>query len=312
MSFTIAQLTDVHLGPLPELNPWDWNVKRAMGLANWKRRRKRVHRPEVVAQIVTDLKAQGPDHILVSGDLTNLGLPAEHKRALEFLRALGSPETVSAVPGNHDVYTRHLFDASIGHWAEYAGSVGEGRWFPLVREIGPVTLIGLNSAILTMPGIAAGHVDARQLERMIAALNDAGERGRFRLVMVHHPPLPGQAGPRRALRNAAELAMLLTHHGAELVVHGHNHRFMMDWVAGPGGAFPVIGAPSCSVAEVGAKEDIASYHLFTISGAPDTGYGLRFERRGLNAAGGEVVSLGVEEFATPDPQRTATYRAPAA
>ena len=37
---TIAQLTDVHLGPVVGLTPRYWNLKRATGFANWTKNRK--------------------------------------------------------------------------------------------------------------------------------------------------------------------------------------------------------------------------------------------------------------------------------
>ena len=45
----------------------------------------------VVHYAVEHLKV---DHIIVSGDLTNLGLPGEHAAALDWLTALGAPDRV--------------------------------------------------------------------------------------------------------------------------------------------------------------------------------------------------------------------------
>ena len=88
--FTIAHVSDVHLAPLPPFWPWHWNVKRALGYANWLRKRKFEHRRATTDRMVADLKRQLADHIVVSGDLTNIGMPREHEWALRWLEALGS------------------------------------------------------------------------------------------------------------------------------------------------------------------------------------------------------------------------------
>src|SRR5215467_8306949 len=105
-SLTIAQLTDVHLGPIAGFTPRYWNLKRLIGYANWLRNRGSVYQRAVLDRIVADLKAQHPDHIAVTGDLANIGLPQEHINALRWLESLGAPDRVTVIPGNHDIYSR--------------------------------------------------------------------------------------------------------------------------------------------------------------------------------------------------------------
>src|SRR5262245_39982 len=104
--FTLAHISDVHLGPLPLPGVTDCNLKRLSGYLNWHRNRKHLHLRPVLDSIVADLLAQRPDHIAVTGDLVNIGLPSEHLAALDWLATLGPPDRVSVVPGNHDIYTR--------------------------------------------------------------------------------------------------------------------------------------------------------------------------------------------------------------
>ena len=105
-AITIAHLTDVHLGPIAGFTPRYWNLKRALGYANWRRNRRPAYQRAVLDRIVVDLAAQAPDHIAVTGDLTNIGLPQEHINALSWLQGVGPPERVSVIPGNHDIYSR--------------------------------------------------------------------------------------------------------------------------------------------------------------------------------------------------------------
>ncbi|WP_457824411.1 metallophosphoesterase family protein, partial [Staphylococcus aureus] len=83
-----------------------------------------------------------------------------------------------------------------------------------------VALIGVNSAIPTAVGLAIGSVDSLQQGRLETLLAHTKAEGLIRLVMIHHPPLPGLAAPRRALVESEALAAVLARSGAELVIHG--------------------------------------------------------------------------------------------
>ena len=47
----------------------------------------------------------GVDHLVITGDLTNLALESEYRRAAEIVGRFGSKLEISVVPGNHDIYT---------------------------------------------------------------------------------------------------------------------------------------------------------------------------------------------------------------
>ena len=104
--FVLAHLSDPHLGPLPRPRLSELAGKRAAGFVNWRRKRHRIHRADVLARITTDLKGQAADHIAVTGDLVNISLAGEYAPARAWLASLGSPRDVTLVPGNHDVYVR--------------------------------------------------------------------------------------------------------------------------------------------------------------------------------------------------------------
>ena len=79
--FTLAHLSDPHLAPLPAPRWRELIGKRVTGYINWQRRRRFIHDADVLAKIVADLKAQAPDHIAVTGDLTNIALPKKNSIA---------------------------------------------------------------------------------------------------------------------------------------------------------------------------------------------------------------------------------------
>src|ERR1044071_8123631 len=104
--FTLAHLSDPHLGPLPKVKFRELFSKRIMGYANWKVRRRGRHDMATLANLTLDMLSQAPDHIACTGDLAVIGLDAEFTPARLFLEKLGDPQLVSLVPGNHDSYVR--------------------------------------------------------------------------------------------------------------------------------------------------------------------------------------------------------------
>jgi len=295
---TIAHLSDLHLTPLSGFGPRHWNVKRTLGYLNWHRGRKRVHRLEAVADLVADMRGLAPSHIVVTGDLVNIGLPSEHVAALAWLEDLGPPESVTVVPGNHDIYVHLASDPGVERWRAYMSPDSFGAalglaapdGFPFVRRLGRVAVIGVNSAEPTPPFVAAGRIGARQMDALARALDATAAAGLVRVVLVHHPPLPGQAPARRGLADAAELERVLVDHGAELVLHGHNHRDMLSWLQTRAGPAAVIGIASSSAARAHKDEPLGRYNLFrfTVDGGS-----VRIDHtaRGFAVPDGPVVEL---------------------
>jgi 3',5'-cyclic AMP phosphodiesterase CpdA len=303
-AFVIAHLSDVHLGPMPPV-PWrHLNLKRALGWINWHKGRRDVQRPEVADRLVADIRRQKPDHVAVGGDLVNIGLPSEYVRALTWLESVGTPRQVSLVPGNHDIYTTLRGDPGHERWRAFMTSdvavPGAVGGFPYLRRFGDVALIGLNSAVPTPPAIATGRLGPEQIEAARRLLMQLAYEGKFRMVMIHHPPLPGQAKRGRELTDAEDFASMLETTGVELVAHGHNHRTMEAWVRMQSGKTyaPVVGVASGSAAKSHHGEDLARYHLFSISRA-GAGWTIEMVTRGLAAPDGPVVELGRRVLARP-------------
>ncbi len=298
-TFALAHLSDVHLGPLPRLGARYWNLKRSLGFINWHKNRRHVHLRETLDTLTADLAKQHVDHIAVTGDLANIGLPEEYRAAERWLASLGEPSRVSVVPGNHDIYTRLSGDPGVAHWRAYMTSSGaesddrrgDGALvFPFVRRLGRVAIIGANSAVETRPFYAGGWLGAEQRERLGVVLQQLGAEGAVRVVLIHHPPLPGQANRSKALRDAAELEDLLHRHGAELVLHGHNHRSMFAERSAAGGTIFFCGVPSASLGWHHKDEHLARYNLYLINGG-DEGRGIEMIARGLEKPGGPVVEI---------------------
>ncbi len=275
--YVLAHLSDPHLGPMPRAHPFELVGKRALGFINWHRGRKKIHRADVLVGLVSDLKEQAPDHIAVTGDLVNIALPGEFHASREFLDALGPPQAVSAVPGNHDLYVRRIRDAAMAHWGEFmAGDGGEG--FPYLRRRGPLALIGVSSAVPTAPFMATGMVGTRQLLALRHLLDRLRGEDLFRVIMIHHPPVTRKGDRFKRLIDRAAFRQLIAAHGADLVLHGHDHVHSIAYIDGPGGPVPVAGVPSAS--SLGGHGDPAAYNLYRIA-KPDNVWRCEAVTRGL-------------------------------
>jgi 3',5'-cyclic AMP phosphodiesterase CpdA len=308
----LGHVSDLHATPVIIDNPIQLLNKRFFGWLSWRLRRRKVHRPAVVEALIADLKQVAPDHLAVTGDLTNISLDREFPAARVWLERLGSPRDVSIVPGNHDAYVAVAASESWNLWSEYwvsdATDPGLGapvgsdprEQFPTLRVRGPLAIVGLCSALPTPISDASGTLGEDQLdrlERMLANLNDSDL---CRVVSIHHPVSPGATHERRELRDAAALRSVLRRVGAELVIHGHNHRTLLAEIEGPNDAIPVVGARSAS--DIGSAPDKrAQYHLYSFeridgSGRPRFRIALRI--RGYDPASGRFRAGAEHDLAS--------------
>ena len=291
--YRLAHLSDLHATPVRVERVTDFVGKRFLGWISWQLRRQKTHRPEVLEALVADLRERQPDHIAITGDLTNVACPHEFSMAREWLERIGTPEEVSLVPGNHDAYVAIPPENSWDLWKPYLQSDSGDTTFPTLRTRGAVAVVGVCSANPTAPGMASGTAGADQLERLEQLLTRLGERDLCRVVSIHHPINEGTVSPRRALTDAAELRAVLARTGAELVLHGHGHRQHFQQVPGPDGPIPVVGVRSAS--DAGLKEHKrAQYHLYEIGDAApgSSKRPIRLRIRGYDPTTGGCIDEG--------------------
>jgi len=301
VSFLLAHLSDVHLGPLPQPRPVDLIGKRLTGYLNWKRARAHIHDMDVLARLVDDLKGQSPDHIAMTGDILNIALPEEFISGRAWIEGLGSGEMVSFVPGNHDAYVQSAMDdlaKTFAPWTQGERLDGERTStdaFPYMRVKDDVALIGVTSGVPTAPFIASGTLGRKQIVACEAMLKDAEARGLARVVMLHHPPHRTGAPLGRALSDAHQFEMMIERVGAELVIHGHNHKLSVAHIKGPqvngqNTEVPVVGVASGSAA-AGTPDHRAGYNLYEIS--KDAGrFTVTARSRGLLPDSRDIGDLG--------------------
>jgi 3',5'-cyclic AMP phosphodiesterase CpdA len=246
------------------------SFKQTLGWLKWTLKRSKEHRTEVLDALVEDLQTAQPDHVVVTGDLTNLGMEAEFPVAVTWLQRLGGPQQVSIVPGNHDTYTFSSPAVLWHHWMDYLQSDSQERLirepfqdFPTLRIRGPIALVGVSSAQPTNLFYANGNVGKGQLERLEQLLHSLTESGLCRIVLIHHPLSKEGIAQRRRLSDAQAVQDILQRAGADLVLHGHIHRTSVMTLPGRDSVIPVIGVRSSSA--IGHKPHKRSrYHLYRI------------------------------------------------
>ncbi|HSG89350.1 MAG TPA: metallophosphoesterase [Pseudomonadales bacterium] len=259
-SFEFAHLTDPHLTSLADVRA-PLGDKRLLGWLSWRRKRRFRHLPERLAAIVRDIEAAGVHERVVTGDLTQIGLPQEVDAARAWLEALGGTANVTVVPGNHDLYVADPDDHMLARWAPWMSGDDGVAAFPFLRRRGPVAFIGLDSAAPSAPLLATGRLGDGQLQRLADLLQETGAAGYVRVLLVHHAPLPGLDPWRKRLTDAPALREVLLRHGAELVLHGHGHHFRVEALQTPRGAIPVIQGPSASSAARDGAHAAAWVHV---------------------------------------------------
>ncbi len=232
----IAHISDLHVLDLKGVSWRRFLNKRMSGAVNLAGMRRNAHPVHVAEQLADRLAQDDIDHVIVTGDVTNLALDAEFRRAREVIERIGPPSRVTLIPGNHDMYTRGaLKHRRFEHWfAEYLVDDDshqiprdKGRLhYPFVRNIAPhVRLYGLSSAVPTLPFLAYGHVGKPQFQRLLELVKEEPPEVKVRIVLVHHNlhQRLGAAEYVASLVDRKAFSAAMRSIKASAVLHGHTH-----------------------------------------------------------------------------------------
>ncbi|MBZ0238520.1 MAG: metallophosphoesterase [Deltaproteobacteria bacterium] len=283
----LAHCSDLHLLSLDGARALDFASKRWIGGMNLLTNRGRHYHTEAFEDMVEDLNASGVDHLVCTGDVTNLALEQEFRFArARFDKLTLGPSGVTVLPGNHDAYVdagRAYFTTVFADYCTtdpgWEWSDGDPSPWPLVRVRGAVAIIGLSTSHQTPWFTAYGRAGERQLDRLAAALADHRLRGLCRVVAIHHPPAGRRAeSVIRGFRDRERFAAILAEHGAELVVHGHEHRDLRVTLPTPTGTVDILGVPSGTY-EASRPEKTARYRIFEIEDGKVISHHLRVWHR---------------------------------
>jgi 3',5'-cyclic AMP phosphodiesterase CpdA len=296
--FRLAHVSDLHLGPLPAIRPRELVSKRFTGWVNWRANRGRRQSQTILAGLIADLKARGPDFTAITGDLVNLGLPAEFAGARRWLDRFADPARAMAVCGNHDAYVPGALAAALAAWQPYvAGDDGaplrDSGDYPAVRRRDGVSIVACNSARASLPFLATGYFRAGQAARLAAILDEERRENRIRVVLIHHPPAGPTHGLHKRLSGAVLFRRALAQCGAELVLHGHTHVASLTHLPGPNRPVPVVGVPAAGETGTG-KRPAGRYNWFEIDG---DGRHPRIAMREFGYRGDAIAELASRQLA---------------
>ena len=288
----IAHISDLHL--LSPEGPEARRLvgKRFTGWVNLKLRRESHHKREVAQAVAREVRARNVDHVVITGDVTNLALESEFEVVRAFLEHdLGlAPDRVSMVPGNHDMYTRgahrtRRFQCYLGEYITSdlpgaAGVPGVDR-FPYVRLRGPAAIIGLSSAVPSPPLFASGVLGRAQRAALHAVLAHEEVGKRTPVILQHHPwhnPVHPVKNLMTGLADADDQHTVLDRLDRGLLLHGHLHRRIHQRIDTARGHLDAVGTTSASLLD-GSEDKMGGFNLYEIAGDGSVGdiAGYRFE-----------------------------------
>ncbi len=174
------------------------------------------------------------DILVLAGDLTNYGKPAEMESMLATFVRLRIP--IVAVLGNHDYESgqeeelMRMMNAEGIKILDGTGYERDGVGFAGTKGF----LGGFGRSVLTAFGerevkafVQAAINEALKLERALSQL-----RTEKRVIVVHYSPIPAtvQGEPTEIFPylGTSRLAEVIDRHGANLVVHGHAHHGTLE------------------------------------------------------------------------------------
>jgi 3',5'-cyclic AMP phosphodiesterase CpdA len=274
----IAHISDLHVLALEGAIPFRLLNKRATGYANLKLKRNHVHKSELVRAIAAHLSSASVDHVVITGDVSNLALESEFVAVRTILdEVLGlPPDAVSLVPGNHDVYTRgaardqrfyRYFEPYLASDLPEHRTSHEGGMFPVVKLRGPAAFIGLSTALPRLPFVAAGRLGQAQLDALERILGAPQVRARTPVILLHHPihqPFTWIKTRLEGLDDAERLSRLLAPLERGLLLHGHLHRRLHRKLVTRAGHIDMVGATSASLVHE-SPERMAGFNLYEVS-----------------------------------------------
>ncbi len=257
--FRIAHLSDLHV-----LSPAgvEWRKilfnKRITGYANLVLRRGRVYRHEYLLAVL-EAAARCADHVVVTGDITNLGLESEYDEARRLIDSIARTTEVTVVPGNHDIYLasiqrerrfpKYFGTLLVSDLPEYAVQLPAGP-YPCVKLRGPAAIIALSSAVPRPPFVSSGNVGDLQLVALEKILAHPEVAWRTPVIVIHHPPVDRRmrlAQLRDGLVDAASLRSSLGPLPRGLVLFGHLHARVRCKLRTASGALDVVCASGAAL-----------------------------------------------------------------
>lgn len=255
----IAHVSDLHV-----LSPTGVELRRVLfdkrvtGYVNLLSKRGRVYRRDYLIAVLAAAAADS-DHVVVTGDITNLSLEAEYAEAVVLLQQIARTTEVTVIPGNHDIYLpatlrerrfpHHFSPFMQSDLPELGRDLPAGH-FPCVKLRGPVAIIGLSSAVPRPPFVSAGYLGHDQLDALTRILGHPEVARRTPVVLVHHSPFDSRIRfeqLRGGLVDARSFRRALQPIAHGLVLYGHLHERLHAQLGTTHGVLDVVCATAAAL-----------------------------------------------------------------
>lgn len=225
----IAHLSDLHLFSSDAIKLIHLIGRRLFGAVNLFITRHNLFSEDVARLAIHTIIEQHVDHVIITGDMTNLALEAEFELAKSIVSPIGGYEKLTVVPGNHDYYTpssvkTQRFEKYFGYtlWRDGKDKFGQ---YPVIKDLEGIRIVGVRTATVSPPACAFGFIGEQQGLAIRAALEEALSKDMFTILALHHnlhrrPMINELTGK---LLDRWRIYEILKDTPADLVLHGHDH-----------------------------------------------------------------------------------------
>jgi Icc protein len=241
----IAHLSDVHI--LERRTPRDGSYSLSTRMVSFQRPLDGEARATKLKNALESAKRVLADHVVISGDLTEMGTMPQFERFSEILHDSGiAPERITLVPGNHDAYTAPdgWQKAMSGPLRAFAPSSAAQPGH--VVDIGPVALLPVDFTCHQSIARSGGELTESVAALLTKRVEDSALSKKAMVLVQHHPPFGNAKNPWHfidGLRGYAQLLHLMAKHPKLQILHGHLHR-IMDRIAVGNAKNRVFSAPA--------------------------------------------------------------------
>jgi 3',5'-cyclic AMP phosphodiesterase CpdA len=200
-------------------------------------------------------KASGADHVVITGDLTEMGDATEFEHFANLLDDARMPEgSVTLVPGNHDAYTsaaawRRALEGPLKRYAD-ASAAEPGK----VVDRGEVAFLPIDTSFFQSIARSGGLFTPDAALAVQQRIDDPALRDKAIVLVMHHPPFEHHSNALSAwidgLRGCKHVLEMLARHPHLQILHGHMHRVvdrivdLGKGVAGVANRARIFGAPA--------------------------------------------------------------------
>ena len=162
------------------------------------------------------------DLILITGDVTQKGLPEEFDAAGRWIRAMPEPSFV--IVGNHDVPYYDVFARVFEPWKAFESATGHpAHDHQFIGESVMVRGVATARGWQARPNWSKGVIDLVQTRRAAEALRQA-PIGALRILACHHPLIEMVGAPMTGdVKRGDKAALIFAEAGVDLIMTGHVH-----------------------------------------------------------------------------------------